>query len=346
MAISRIKYGGVRGKALNYSEFLCDGIEDLENLPTNTKKTDDFPATCAIGSRAFIGDDTYMLFPSQEWKPSKLVVCDCGCIHGVNSDSESEEGGNTESTSEDLDKALSTIAAIIDGSITEIEDTKVTGTIHPALSGNSNLKSISFANATLVGEAAFFECTSLTSVSLPSATSIDTGAFNTCTSLTNINLPNATSIGDFVFSDCNSLTNINLPIVTSIDTGAFYNCTSLTDISLPSAISIGNSAFSGCDNLIEVDLPNVTTIGSYIFVNLIDHTVIGNPSITTIKLPSATTIGQNAFAGCTHLTDLYLPGAEASYTNAPFGLNTETCTIHYEYDFTEDEGEANTETPT
>lgn len=95
MAISRIKYGGVRGKALNYSEFLCDGIEDLENLPTNIKKTDDFP-TCAIGSRAFIGDNTYMLFPSEGWKPTKLVVCDCGCIHGVGSDSESEEENTTE----------------------------------------------------------------------------------------------------------------------------------------------------------------------------------------------------------------------------------------------------------
>ena len=74
MAISRIKYGGVRGKALNYSEFLCDGIEDLENLPTNIKKTDDFP-TCAVGSRAFIGDNTYMLFPSEN---SVNKQNDCG----------------------------------------------------------------------------------------------------------------------------------------------------------------------------------------------------------------------------------------------------------------------------
>ena len=268
MAISRIKYGGVRGKALNYSEFLCDGIEDLENLPTNIKKTDDFP-TCAIGSRAFIGDNTYTLFPSQEWKPTKLVVCDCGCIHGVDSDSESEEGGNTdEPTTED------TTADIIDGSITSITDEKVT--------------------------------------------SVRAGAFSFCINLTGVNLPNATSIG----------------------TNAFYDCTSLINISLPNATSIGDGAFSGCTSLTNINLPNATSIGRGIFSSL-----SGSSPITTIKLPSATTIAEHAFDGCTNLTDLYLPGTKASYTNAPFGLNTETCTIHYEYDFTEDEGESNTETP-
>ena len=284
MAISRIKYGGVRGKALNYSEFLCDGIEDLENLPTNIKKTDDFP-TCAIGSRAFIGDNTYTLFPSQEWKPTKLVVCDCGCIHGVDSGSESEEGGGSaESTSEDLDKALSTIAAIIDGSITEIEDTKVTGTIRPI--------------------------------------------FSNCDSLTSVSFTNATSVAEHAFLECGELASVNLPSVTSIMDNAFVNCTSLTDISLPSATSIGEYAFQNCTNLKSINSPNVTIIDTYAFN--------GCSSIRTIKLPSATTIGQNAFAGCTALTNLYLPGAEASYTNAPFGLNTETCTIHYEYNFSTD----------
>ena len=196
MAISRIKYGGVRGKALNYSEFLCDGIEDLENLPTNIKKTDDFP-TCAIGSRAFIGDNTYMLFPSEGWKPTKLVVCDCGCIHGVGSGEEentTDEPTTEDTTAEDLDAALSTIAAIIDGSITEIEDAKVTGTIRiAALGGCQNLTSISFTNATSVAEGAFSECVGLVSVNLPNVTSIDAGAFGDCRSLTDVDLPNVTN---------------------------------------------------------------------------------------------------------------------------------------------------------
>ena len=314
MAISRIKYGGVRGKALNYSEFLCDGTEDLENLPTNIKKTDDFP-TCAIGSRAFIGDITYMLFPSGEWKQSKLVVCDCGCIHG--NGSESEEDTNTESTSEDLDAALSTIAAIIDGSITEIEDTKVTGTIHTALMECDSLTSISFANATAVGDA----------------------AFGGCIELTNVSLPNVISIGNDAFSGCSSLTEISLPNATSIGTAAFGECTGLTNVSLPNVTSIGAHAFGGCSSLTEISLPNVTSICANIFSRIFGGAAEVNQSITTIKLPSATTIEQDAFLGCAALTDLYLPGAEASYTNAPFGLNTETCTIHYEYDFSADEQE-------
>ena len=230
MAISRIKYGGVRGKALNYSEFLCDGIEDLENLPTNTKKTDDFP-TCAIGSRAFIGDNTYMLFPSEGWKPTKLVVCDCGCIHGVGSDSESKEENTTDepttedTTAEDLEAALDTIADIIDGSITSITDEKVTGEILGVFKGNTNITSISFANATSVDDNAFDGCTSLESVSLPLVTEIGASAFAGCTSIVSLSLPSATTIGENALQGCTALTDLYLPGAEASYTNAPFGLT-------------------------------------------------------------------------------------------------------------------------
>lgn len=228
MAISRIKYGGVRGKALNYSEFLCDGIEDLENLPTNIKKTDDFP-TCAIGSRAFIGDSTYMLFPSEGWKPSKLVVCDCGCIHSAGSESEEEnttdEPTTEDTTAEDLEAALDTIANIIDGSITSITDEKVTGEILGIFKGNTNITSISFANATSVDDNAFDGCTSLESVSLPLVTEIGASAFAGCTSIVSLRLPSATTIGENALQGCTALTDLYLPGAEASYTNAPFGLT-------------------------------------------------------------------------------------------------------------------------
>jgi len=228
MAISRIKYGGTRGKALNYSEFLCDNVDDLPNLPTNVKKTDDFP-TCAIGSRAFVGDDAYMLFPSEEWKPTKLVVCDCGCIHGAGSEEEEEnttdEPTTEDITAEDLEAALNTIADIIDGSITSITDEKITGEILGVFKGNTNITSISFANATSVDDNAFDGCTSLESVSLPLVTEIGASAFAGCTSIVSLKLPSATTIGENALQGCTALTDLYLPGTEASYTNAPFGLT-------------------------------------------------------------------------------------------------------------------------
>jgi hypothetical protein len=119
---------------------------------------------------------------------------------------------------------------------------------------NTSLTTISFPEATVIGNSAFFGCSSLTSVYLPKATVIDNSAFYRCTSLTEISLPNAATISGYAFRGCTSLTAISLPKATGIGNRAFEGCTVLPTISLPKVIAIGDSAFSGCTALASLTL--------------------------------------------------------------------------------------------
>ena len=86
------------------------------------------------------------------------------------------------------------------------------------------------AHATIIGDGAFYGCSSLPSITLPDCvTIIGDGAFRDCSSLTSITIPNSvTIIGDGAFRDCSSLNWITIPdSVTSIGVGAFSGCSSL-----------------------------------------------------------------------------------------------------------------------
>lgn len=126
------------------------------------------------------------------------------------------EGGET----------VNKLAAVIDGTITEITADDLAG-------------------ATKVRDNAFYYST-LQSIAIPdSVTSIGVSAFNNCTRLRSIIIPNSvTSIGSTAFYTCNSLTNITIPNgVTSIANNVFNYCSSLTSITIPSAVtSIGSNA--------------------------------------------------------------------------------------------------------
>lgn len=85
---------------------------------------------------------------------------------------------------------------------------------------------------TSIGEAAFYNCTTLTRIMIPdSVTSIGYEAFCGCTSLTSVTIPNS---------------------VTSIGCSAFYNCTSLTSITIPNSVTSIDAAFLGCISLTTI----------------------------------------------------------------------------------------------
>ena len=122
----------------------------------------------------------------------------------------------------------------------------------------------------VIGDSAFFACSSLTSVSIPdSVTSIGDSAFTLCSSLTSVSIPDSvTSIGDAAFESCDSLTSVSIPdSVTSIGDYAFGSCTSLTSVSIPDSVtSIGDRAFGSCTSLTSVSIPDsVTSIGKDAF---------------------------------------------------------------------------------
>ncbi len=174
-------------------------------------------------------------------------------------------------------------------------------------------------SVTSIGNYAFYRCSRLTSIDIPSSvTSIGEYAFFWCTGLTSVTIPNSvTSIGEDAFFNC-SLTSIEIPnSVTSIGEGAFSDCSRLTSI----VVENGNTKYdsrNNCNAIIETatnmliagcqatTIPNsVTSIG--------DEAFEGCSSWTSITIPnSVTSIGHLAFYCCSSLTSITIPNSVTS----------------------------------
>ena len=198
---------------------------------------------------------------------------------------------------------------------------------------------------TSIGNEAFSYCSRLTSITIPdSVTSIGSFAFDSCSNLTSITIPDSvTSIGSAAFRYCSNLTSITIPdSVTSIGSAAFYGCSSITSITIGNSVtSIRGSAFYGCSSLAtfygrysssdsrclimdgkliafassgltEYIIPNgVTSIG--------DNAFRGCSSLTSITIPdSVTAIGDSAFEDCSSLTSITMPDSVTSIGNEAF----------------------------
>ena len=152
-----------------------------------------------------------------------------------------------------------------------------------------------------------------------SVTSIGFATFEGCTNLKGITIPDGViSIGEFVFNNCISLTSITIPdSVISIGGFAFYNCISLTSITIPDSVtSIGNLTFSGCTSLTAISV--ATGNQNYVSVNGVlydkDKTAImcypaGKKDKIYKILDNVTSIGAEAFDGCTSLTSITIPNS-------------------------------------
>ena len=203
----------------------------------------------------------------------------------------------------------------------------VTSIGNSAFSGCSGLTDVTIPNSvTSIGSSAFYGCSGLTSIDIPdSVTSIGSSAFYGCTGLTSITIPNSvTSIGSSAFYRCTGLTSLSIGnAVTLIDTDAFYGCSGLTSISVDN----GNSKYdsrNNCNALIETasnslvlgckntNIPNsVTSIGNNAFN--------GCSELSSIDIPnSVTSISSNAFKGCSGLTSIDIPNTVTSIGNQAF----------------------------
>ena len=163
------------------------------------------------------------------------------------------------------------------------------------------------------------------SISLSGISNIGNNAFFWSSELTSVTIPEGvTSIGNNAFSDCSGLSFITIPEgVTSIGNNAFFGCSGLTSITIPESVtSIGSSAFSGCSGLntiiVKQSNPKYDSrddCNAIIETNT--NTLLRGCNITAIP-ESVTSIGGDAFFGCSGLTSITIPGKVTSIGDYAF----------------------------
>ena len=140
--------------------------------------------------------------------------------------------------------------------------------------------------------------------------SIGDYAFNDCRSLTSITIPaNVSAIGNNSFQYCTGLKSLSIPAgVKTIGTYAFQNCTDLTSVTIPTNVSdIGNNAFTGCEKLVYVYI-NSNAVASKTYTSSNNLGTIFGPQVTRYTFDSSvTSIGDNAFYGCSGVKSFNLP---------------------------------------
>ena len=202
----------------------------------------------------------------------------------------------------------------------------LSSTLHLYLNGTEVKDLVIPNNVTTIGDNAFYGFSGLTSVTIPnSVTSIGSRAFFNCSGLTSVTIPNSvTSIGDNAFLYCSGLTSVTIPnSVTSIGFGAFSYCSGLTSVTIPNSVtSIGSCAFSYCSGLTSVTVASGNTkYDSRDSCNAIiessTNTLVHGCKNTTIP-NSVTSIGDDAFFGCSNLTSITIPNSVTSIGGCAF----------------------------
>lgn len=234
-------------------------------------------------------------------------------------------------------------------------------TTNPSSSYNSYRK---YTSNNQISDYMFYGCSTLINLTLPqNSTAIGANAFAGCLNLSHISMPEGIqTIGERAFDGDISLTRISIPdITTSIGNYAFQGCSGLTTLILSSSVkTIGNGMLNGCLNIQEISLnsdnPYYSTPNGVLYDKAQTSLIIypAGKQLQTFEIPdgvteikssgffgtkaleylffpeSLTSIGDDAFKGCSNLTKLFArPSTPAECANDCFeAVSKSNCALY------------------
>ena len=136
-----------------------------------------------------------------------------------------------------------------------------------------------------------------------------------------------TKVGNFNFYNCRNIKTVSFPsTLTAIERGAFQHCSSLEHIWIPKSVtSISPSSFTGCYSakLIYVETDNAvydSRNNCNAIIKTADNELVSGCSVTVIP-NTVTSIGGAAFAHCSTLTKITIPGSVTQIKGSAFRLS-------------------------
>ena len=291
----------------------------------------------SIGERAFwlCTGLTSITIPNSVTSIGEWAFCQCSGLSSITVESENANYDSRDNCNAIIETSTNTL---IVGCKNTVIPNNVTSIGKGAFNGCTGLTSVTIPNfVTNIGNSAFSGCSGLTSVTINSSSILFAGlsmkdifgnqveeyiignnvtligyqAFSGCSGLTSVTIPNSvTSIGNSAFSGCSGLTSITIPnSVTSIGWGAFYRCSGLTKVIVSNIAAWCGFSFS---NVSTSDNPNPLYYAHHLYSD-------ENTEITNLVIPNGvTSIGNNAFLGCSGLESVTIPNFVTNIGNSAF----------------------------